>query len=98
VGADRVVRNGDTANKIGTYQLAVLAKHHNIPFYVACPTTTIDLVMGSVWVLECLVIIHQYFQSIASGEGIPIEQRSPEEVAVCGCKEKNRVAAKGRKV
>ena len=43
VGADRVVRNGDTANKIGTYQLAVLALHHKIPFYVASPTTTIDL-------------------------------------------------------
>lgn len=43
VGADRVVANGDTANKIGTYQLAILAKYHNIPFYVAVPTTTIDL-------------------------------------------------------
>ncbi|KHN97965.1 methylthioribose-1-phosphate isomerase [Metarhizium album ARSEF 1941] len=43
VGADRVVRNGDTANKIGTYQLAVLAKHHGIKFLVAAPTTSIDL-------------------------------------------------------
>jgi methylthioribose-1-phosphate isomerase len=43
VGADRVVANGDTANKIGTYQLAILAKHHNVPFYVAVPTTSIDL-------------------------------------------------------
>lgn len=43
VGADRVVRNGDTANKIGTYQLAVLAKHHGIRFIVAAPTTSIDL-------------------------------------------------------
>ena len=42
VGADRVVRNGDTANKIGTYQIAICAKHHNVPFYVACPTTTFD--------------------------------------------------------
>lgn len=42
VGADRVVVNGDTANKIGTYQLAIAAKHHDIPFYVACPTTTFD--------------------------------------------------------
>ncbi|KAL3869331.1 hypothetical protein ACJMK2_042025 [Sinanodonta woodiana] len=42
VGADRVVRNGDTANKIGTYQLAICAKYHNIPFYVACPVTTFD--------------------------------------------------------
>ncbi|KAG9249549.1 Methylthioribose-1-phosphate isomerase [Emericellopsis atlantica] len=44
VGADRVVRNGDTANKIGTYQLAVLAKAHGIKFIVAAPTTSIDLV------------------------------------------------------
>ncbi|MBF8377442.1 S-methyl-5-thioribose-1-phosphate isomerase [Alicyclobacillus mali] len=43
VGADRIARNGDTANKIGTYSLAVLASHHGIPFYVAAPTTTIDL-------------------------------------------------------
>jgi methylthioribose-1-phosphate isomerase len=61
VGADRIAANGDTANKIGTYTLAVLAKEHNIPFYVAAPTTTIDL-------------------SLASGEEIPIEERSPEEI------------------
>ncbi len=61
VGADRIAANGDIANKIGTYTLAVLAKEHNIPFYVAAPTTTIDL-------------------SLTSGEEIPIEQRSPEEV------------------
>jgi len=42
VGADRIAANGDTANKIGTYTLAVLAKEHGIPFYVAAPTTTID--------------------------------------------------------
>lgn len=42
VGADRIAANGDTANKIGTYGLAVLAKHHGIPFYVAAPTSTID--------------------------------------------------------
>ncbi len=41
-GADRIAANGDTANKIGTYQLAVLAKENNIPFYVAAPTSTID--------------------------------------------------------
>ncbi len=61
VGADRIALNGDTANKIGTYTLAVLAKENNIPFYVAAPLTTID-------------------PSLASGEEIPIEQRSPEEV------------------
>ncbi|MFC2007821.1 S-methyl-5-thioribose-1-phosphate isomerase [Chloroflexota bacterium] len=60
-GADRIAANGDTANKIGTYTLAVLAKEHGIPFYIAAPTTTID-------------------PSLASGEEIPIEQRSAEEV------------------
>ncbi|WWC71877.1 methylthioribose-1-phosphate isomerase [Kwoniella pini CBS 10737] len=43
VGADRVVKNGDTANKIGTYQAAVLAQRHNVPFMVVAPVTTIDL-------------------------------------------------------
>jgi len=43
VGADRIAANGDTANKIGTYSLAVLAKENNVPFYVAAPTTTLDL-------------------------------------------------------
>jgi methylthioribose-1-phosphate isomerase len=43
VGTDRVAANGDVANKIGTYSVAVLAKAHNIPFYVACPLSTIDL-------------------------------------------------------
>ncbi len=43
VGADRIARNGDTANKVGTYGLAVLARYHGIPFYVAAPTSTIDL-------------------------------------------------------
>jgi methylthioribose-1-phosphate isomerase len=41
-GADRIAANGDTANKIGTYSLAVLAKHHGIPFYVVAPTSTVD--------------------------------------------------------
>jgi len=61
VGADRIARNGDTANKIGTYGIAVLAREHGIPFYVAAPISTIDL-------------------SIPSGEHIPIEERSQEEV------------------
>lgn len=43
VGADRVAANGDVANKIGTYSLAVLARHHRIPFYVAAPLSTVDL-------------------------------------------------------
>ena len=43
VGADRIAANGDTANKIGTYNLAVVAKYHNVPFYIVAPTSTIDL-------------------------------------------------------
>jgi methylthioribose-1-phosphate isomerase len=43
VGADRVAANGDTANKVGTYPLAVLAARHGIPFFVAAPTSSIDL-------------------------------------------------------
>ena len=47
VGADRVAANGDVANKIGTYGLAVLAKEHGIPFYVAAPISTIDFKLSS---------------------------------------------------
>lgn len=47
MGADRVVANGDTANKIGTYQMAVVAKYHNVPFYIAAPLTSIDLKIPS---------------------------------------------------
>jgi len=61
VGADRIARNGDTANKIGTYGLAILAKYHGVPFYVAAPTSTLD-------------------RSLPTGEKIPIEERSAEEV------------------
>ena len=61
VGADRIAGNGDIANKIGTYMVAVLAKENNIPFYVAAPVSTLDL-------------------SLTSGDEIPIEERSAEEV------------------
>jgi methylthioribose-1-phosphate isomerase len=61
VGADRIAANGDVANKIGTYSVAVLAKENGIPFYVAAPVSTFDL-------------------TLASGDLIPIEQRSPDEV------------------
>ncbi len=47
VGADRICANGDTANKIGTYGLAILAAEHDIPFYVAAPSSTIDLTLSS---------------------------------------------------
>jgi methylthioribose-1-phosphate isomerase len=60
-GADRIAANGDTANKVGTYSLAVLSAHHGIPFYVAAPRSTFDL-------------------SVADGSGIPIEERSADEI------------------
>lgn len=47
VGADRIAANGDAANKIGTYPLAVLAKYHNVPFFVAAPSSTFDLELAS---------------------------------------------------
>jgi len=47
VGADRICSNGDTANKIGTYSLAVLAHHHGLPFYIAAPSSTIDTTLAS---------------------------------------------------
>jgi methylthioribose-1-phosphate isomerase len=47
VGADRIARNGDTANKIGTYSVAVLAKENGVPFYVAAPVSTLDLALAS---------------------------------------------------
>src|SRR5215813_7506717 len=47
VGADRIAANGDTANKIGTYMVAILAKEHGVPFYVAAPLTTLDLSLAS---------------------------------------------------
>ncbi|HET7436739.1 MAG TPA: S-methyl-5-thioribose-1-phosphate isomerase [Thermoanaerobaculia bacterium] len=61
VGADRIAANGDTANKIGTYTVAVLAHAHGVPFYIAAPVTTIDA--------DC-----------PNGAGIPIEERSAQEV------------------
>jgi len=47
VGCDRVAANGDVANKIGTYNLAVVARAHSVPFYVACPTSTLDMMLAS---------------------------------------------------
>jgi len=61
VGADRVARNGDVCNKVGTYEKALAAHDNDVPFYVALPSPTID------W-------------SLASGDAIPIESRSPDEV------------------
>lgn len=76
VGADRIAANGDVANKIGTYTVAILARAHGIPFYVAAPTSTIDM-------------------KTKNGALIPIEERSPKEVAeIHGV----RIAPKGVKV
>jgi len=61
VGSDRTAANGDVANKIGTYALAVLARENGIPFYPVVPTSTVDL-------------------NMPSGDKIPIEERSPDEV------------------
>ena len=65
VGADRIAANGDVANKIGTYSVAVLASRHEVPFYVAAPLSTIDM-------------------TLSNGSGIPIEERSPDEVTHIG--------------
>lgn len=64
-GADRVARNGDVVNKIGTYKLAVVAKENKVPVFACVPTTTIDL-------------------DFLDGSGIPIEERSAEEVTCVG--------------
>jgi methylthioribose-1-phosphate isomerase len=63
VGADRICASGDFANKIGTYGLAVLARHHGVPFYCAAPWSTVDV-------------------TLAEGDLIPIEHRSPAEVTM----------------
>lgn len=73
VGSDRIAANGDVANKIGTYNLAVLARYHGVKFMVVAPTTTVDM-------------------TIATGDEIPIEQRSNEEVLSLAGK---RIAAEG---
>jgi len=69
VGADRIVANGDTANKIGTYALAVLAKAHHIPFYIAAPTTTLDLTKKT----GAEIVIEQRSSlEVTHPQGIPI--------------------------
>ncbi len=73
VGTDRTTRNGDVANKIGTYTVAVMCREHEIPFYVAAPLSSVDFDMSS-------------------GDLIPIEERSAEEVR---CIQGHRVAPEG---
>ena len=76
VGADRIAANGDTANKIGTYMLAVLAKENRIPFYVAAPTSTIDPSLSSG---EQIPIEQRQAEEVTHIRGVPI---APEGVAV----------------
>ena len=76
VGADRISRNGDVANKIGTYSVAVLAEKHNIPFFVAAPTSTIDMSLscGSMIPIE-----QRLKEEISHGFG---KQTAPDGVKV----------------
>ncbi len=69
VGADRIARNGDVANKIGTYTLAVLSRYHNVPFYVAAPLSTIDLGLSAG---DQIPIEERAPQEITSVAGVPI--------------------------
>ena len=76
VGADRIAANGDTANKIGTYSLAVLAQAHGVPFYVAAPTSTIDIKVANG---QEIPIEERPAKEIRECFGVPI---APEEVNV----------------
>ncbi len=69
VGADRIALNGDTANKIGTYNLAVLCNFHSIPFYIAAPTTTIDRKIASG---QEIVIEHRSKKELNTFNGVPV--------------------------
>lgn len=79
VGADRVVANGDTANKVGTYQLAIAAKHHGVPFYVAAPSTSCDLSLESG---KDIIIEVRPPEELTSINGVPIA--APGEPVLCG--------------
>ena len=68
-GADRIASNGDTANKIGTYMLAVLAKYHGIPFYIVAPSTTFDLAIKSG---KQIPIEERKSQEVTHFAGIPV--------------------------
>jgi methylthioribose-1-phosphate isomerase len=76
VGADRIAANGDTANKIGTYGVAILAKEHDIPFYVAAPTSTLDL---SLETGEQIPIEQRGAEEVTEGFG---KRTAPEGVKV----------------
>ncbi len=79
-GADRIAANGDTANKIGTYEKAVLAKENGIPFYIAAPTSTIDI--------NCKSGKHIKIEERASEEVLSIKGK---RIAPIGVKARNPV-------
>ena len=76
VGADRIAANGDVANKIGTYSLAVLAKENNVPFYVAAPVSTFDLTLESG---DSIPIEQRAAEEVTHVFGVPV---APENIAV----------------
>lgn len=76
VGADRIAANGDTANKIGTYSVAVLARENNIPFYVAAPTTTLDLSLENG---DQIPIEERHSREVTHLNGFPV---APEGIRV----------------
>jgi len=76
VGADRIAANGDTANKIGTYSVAVLARENNVPFYVAAPVSTFDLEITSG---DEIPIEERHSREVTHLQGLPV---APEGVAV----------------
>jgi methylthioribose-1-phosphate isomerase len=76
VGADRIAANGDTANKIGTYSVAVLARENNIPFYVAAPTSTFDLTLESG---DEIPIEERHSREVTHLQGLPV---APEGIMV----------------
>jgi len=75
VGADRIAANGDAANKIGTYQLAIAAAHHNIPFYVAAPRSTIDFTLSSG---DAIAIEQRAAEEVRAFAGHPTAPRDVE--------------------
>jgi methylthioribose-1-phosphate isomerase len=76
VGADRIAANGDVANKIGTYSLAVLAKENNVPFYVAAPVSTFDLTLESG---DSIPIEQRAAEEVTHVFGVPV---APENIRV----------------
>ena len=76
VGADRIAQNGDTSNKIGTYSLALIARAHGVPFYVAAPVSTID---SKIKTSGEIVIEHRACDEVRALYGVPT---APEGVKV----------------